>query len=390
MPYLGACPNIDGPQHYIYLKLHCVKLHCVKLHLKLHSVPKPTLEPAPISMGPSTVTPAPSSTPWPMRGWRTAPAAQHSTAQHGNDECQCTASTRSRQCMTNSNRSTASIGEMSRFLVGQGCPTRARRCKGSGTHQEHHVCSRHPPLVVPQPPSAPLCNKHPPPHYLSIPTSQQLTSGCQLTLGRAAATQGPRVRHGHMHIAPHPHPHMHACTCVRTHTHGKAHAHVCANTTHTCSHHAPLVVPEPPSATLCSMETLSPTTAVSPMTMPVAWSNMMPRPRVAAGCTSTWKIWDTRDCGRANKRSCGLCVRVSIPVCVDEVARLLDREKSPTEQHECERLRPPPPTHTHTPTHAHTNSHPYRTRRPKPQHGPTCNASASCKRPWCHRWFMTL
>jgi hypothetical protein len=37
------------------------------------------------------------------------------------------------------------------------------------------------------------------------------------------------------------------------------------------------------------METSSPTTAVSPMTMPVPWSMNTPEPRRAAGLMSTWK-----------------------------------------------------------------------------------------------------
>jgi hypothetical protein len=42
-------------------------------------------------------------------------------------------------------------------------------------------------------------------------------------------------------------------------------------------------LPVPPSVTECSIETLSPTTAVSPMTMEWAWSIMMPLPIRAAG-----------------------------------------------------------------------------------------------------------
>ena len=44
-----------------------------------------------------------------------------------------------------------------------------------------------------------------------------------------------------------------------------------------------LVFPVPPSVTDCRMDTLLPTTAVSPMTRPVAWSSMMPWPIFARG-----------------------------------------------------------------------------------------------------------
>ena len=46
---------------------------------------------------------------------------------------------------------------------------------------------------------------------------------------------------------------------------------------------ADLELPVPPRVTDCIMETLSSTIAVSPITMPVAWSNIMPRPIRAAG-----------------------------------------------------------------------------------------------------------
>ena len=55
--------------------------------------------------------------------------------------------------------------------------------------------------------------------------------------------------------------------------------------------------PVPPRVTLCKIETSSSITAVSPTTMPVAWSNMMPLPIRAAGCTSTpntTEIWFCR------------------------------------------------------------------------------------------------
>src|SRR5579862_913725 len=46
---------------------------------------------------------------------------------------------------------------------------------------------------------------------------------------------------------------------------------------------SPPSLPVPPSVTPCMMETSSSTTAVSPMTTPVAWSIMMPRPMRAPG-----------------------------------------------------------------------------------------------------------
>ena len=41
---------------------------------------------------------------------------------------------------------------------------------------------------------------------------------------------------------------------------------------------SPVSLPVPPSVTPCSSEQLSPSVAVSPMTMPVPWSSMMPMP----------------------------------------------------------------------------------------------------------------
>nr|ACL53038.1 unknown [Zea mays]ACR36385.1 unknown [Zea mays] len=58
---------------------------------------------------------------------------------------------------------------------------------------------------------------------------------------------------------------------------------------------SPTALPVPPSVTWWSMETLSPTTAVSPTTTPVAWSSRMPLPTVAAGWMSTAKTSATRD-----------------------------------------------------------------------------------------------
>mmetsp|Transcript_21868 Transcript_21868/g.65432 ORF Transcript_21868/g.65432 Transcript_21868/m.65432 type:complete len:313 (-) Transcript_21868:708-1646(-) len=58
----------------------------------------------------------------------------------------------------------------------------------------------------------------------------------------------------------------------------------------------PSPVPEPPRLTWCSIDTLSPTTAVSPITTPVAWSSSTPRPIIAPGWISTWKTCDARLC----------------------------------------------------------------------------------------------
>ena len=52
---------------------------------------------------------------------------------------------------------------------------------------------------------------------------------------------------------------------------------------------SPTSFPVPPRVTPCSIVVLSPTLAVSPMTTPVAWSNMTPHPIEAAGCMSTPK-----------------------------------------------------------------------------------------------------
>ena len=48
-------------------------------------------------------------------------------------------------------------------------------------------------------------------------------------------------------------------------------------------------IPDPPNVTLCSMLTLSPTMAVSPMTTPVPWSIKTPFPIWAPGWISIWK-----------------------------------------------------------------------------------------------------
>mmetsp|Transcript_12790 Transcript_12790/g.27847 ORF Transcript_12790/g.27847 Transcript_12790/m.27847 type:complete len:304 (-) Transcript_12790:57-968(-) len=55
---------------------------------------------------------------------------------------------------------------------------------------------------------------------------------------------------------------------------------------------SPFSFPVPPSVTPCRIVVLSPTVAVSPMTTPVAWSNMTPHPIEAAGCMSTPKADD--------------------------------------------------------------------------------------------------
>ena len=52
----------------------------------------------------------------------------------------------------------------------------------------------------------------------------------------------------------------------------------------------------PPSVTLCRMDTLFPTTAVSPMTKPVPWSSRTPLPILAAGWMSTARVWVQRYC----------------------------------------------------------------------------------------------
>mmetsp|Transcript_8588 Transcript_8588/g.23071 ORF Transcript_8588/g.23071 Transcript_8588/m.23071 type:complete len:274 (+) Transcript_8588:197-1018(+) len=50
---------------------------------------------------------------------------------------------------------------------------------------------------------------------------------------------------------------------------------------------SPVSLPVPPKVTFCSMEQLSPMTAVSPMTTPVPWSRRMPLPMRAPGWMST-------------------------------------------------------------------------------------------------------
>ena len=57
---------------------------------------------------------------------------------------------------------------------------------------------------------------------------------------------------------------------------------------------SPSSLPVPPSVTECSIETLSPTTAVSPMTIEWAWSIMMPWPIRAPGWMSTPNTSDVR------------------------------------------------------------------------------------------------
>mmetsp|Transcript_15283 Transcript_15283/g.64486 ORF Transcript_15283/g.64486 Transcript_15283/m.64486 type:complete len:228 (+) Transcript_15283:215-898(+) len=59
---------------------------------------------------------------------------------------------------------------------------------------------------------------------------------------------------------------------------------------------SPSLVPVPPSVTPCRMDTLFPTTAVSPMTTPVAWSNITPSPITAPGWMSTWNTSEMRLC----------------------------------------------------------------------------------------------
>lgn len=59
---------------------------------------------------------------------------------------------------------------------------------------------------------------------------------------------------------------------------------------------SPDAFPVPPRVTWCKIDTLLPTTAVSPMTTPVAWSNKIPFPIFAAGCISTAKTSEIREC----------------------------------------------------------------------------------------------
>mmetsp|Transcript_18840 Transcript_18840/g.23962 ORF Transcript_18840/g.23962 Transcript_18840/m.23962 type:complete len:272 (+) Transcript_18840:659-1474(+) len=57
----------------------------------------------------------------------------------------------------------------------------------------------------------------------------------------------------------------------------------------------PLSFPVPPKVTPCRRVHPSPMLAVSPTTMPVAWSNIKPQPMAAAGCISTPKAEDAWD-----------------------------------------------------------------------------------------------
>ena len=57
---------------------------------------------------------------------------------------------------------------------------------------------------------------------------------------------------------------------------------------------SPRSLPVPPSVTPCRREQLSPITAVSPMTIPVAWSSITPLPIRAAGWMSTCKMREER------------------------------------------------------------------------------------------------
>ena len=59
---------------------------------------------------------------------------------------------------------------------------------------------------------------------------------------------------------------------------------------------SPTSFPVPPSVTPCRMDTLSPTTAVSPMTTPVPWSMSMPLPSRAAGWRSMANTVDILAC----------------------------------------------------------------------------------------------
>lgn len=59
---------------------------------------------------------------------------------------------------------------------------------------------------------------------------------------------------------------------------------------------SPPALPVPPKVTWWRIETLSPITAVSPTTTPVAWSNSIPFPSLAPGWMSTAKTSDIRDC----------------------------------------------------------------------------------------------
>mmetsp|Transcript_24687 Transcript_24687/g.71197 ORF Transcript_24687/g.71197 Transcript_24687/m.71197 type:complete len:206 (+) Transcript_24687:628-1245(+) len=76
----------------------------------------------------------------------------------------------------------------------------------------------------------------------------------------------------------------------------------------------PLLLPVPPKVTPCRREQPSPTTAVSPMTMPVAWSNMMALPMVAAGWMSTPNAADAWLCSqKETKRDISPGTPVALP-----------------------------------------------------------------------------
>mmetsp|Transcript_15075 Transcript_15075/g.46910 ORF Transcript_15075/g.46910 Transcript_15075/m.46910 type:complete len:287 (-) Transcript_15075:604-1464(-) len=59
---------------------------------------------------------------------------------------------------------------------------------------------------------------------------------------------------------------------------------------------SPPALPVPPSVTPCMIETLLPSTAVSPITTPSPWSIRTPCPKRAPGCVSTPSTSETRDC----------------------------------------------------------------------------------------------
>mmetsp|Transcript_12405 Transcript_12405/g.43012 ORF Transcript_12405/g.43012 Transcript_12405/m.43012 type:complete len:238 (-) Transcript_12405:113-826(-) len=66
---------------------------------------------------------------------------------------------------------------------------------------------------------------------------------------------------------------------------------------------SPVSAPVPPKVTWCRMLTLFPTTAVSPITTPVAWSSSIPDPILALGCMSTCSTWLTRLCSASASES---------------------------------------------------------------------------------------
>mmetsp|Transcript_36272 Transcript_36272/g.71359 ORF Transcript_36272/g.71359 Transcript_36272/m.71359 type:complete len:211 (+) Transcript_36272:309-941(+) len=69
---------------------------------------------------------------------------------------------------------------------------------------------------------------------------------------------------------------------------------------------SPLSFPVPPNVTPCSRVLPSPILAVSPITIPVPWSNITPHPIVAPGWMSTPHTSDTRDCNQRARCTCPL------------------------------------------------------------------------------------